>query len=221
MAWHGLSGLNWTCCGIGDMLLLWFFSWACSLFLTDLTLGIFFRDKPSLFYFPSGTSIMIRSPFPLLKKAHVLKTWRPVSHGVMKHEGSDLTNGSPHHCWQVEPGWWKQVPGKVCLIPGLLLHGVLRIYLQWGDPLGSLHALTSNPKSTELSDHRLEPLKFWAQISLLLCCSLRYLLQQCKLDEHISIQLLLNLDNHGFLAYKFYSDHSIQFFVWQMTTTSC
>lgn len=40
------------------------------------------------------------------------------------------------------------------------------------------------------------------------------LFSQCKADEHISIQLLLNLDNYGFLAYKFYSDHGIQFFVW-------
>lgn len=150
---------------------LWFFSWACSLFFIDLTLSIFFIDKPSLFYFPSRTVIMIRSPFPLLKKAHVLKTWRPVGHGVMKHEKIDLTNGFPHHYWEVGPGWRKQVPGKVCLVPRSLLHGVLCIYLQRGDPLGPLHALTSYPKATELSDHRLEPLKFWAQISLPLCCS--------------------------------------------------
>lgn len=191
MAWHGLNGLNWTRRGIGNMFLLPFFSWACSLFLIDLTLGIFFRDKPSLFYFPSRTVIMIRSPFPLIKKAHVLKTWRLVGHGLTKHEGFDLINGFSHHYWEVGPGWRKQVPGKVCLIPGLLLHGVLCIYLQQGDPLGSLHALTSYPKAIELSDHRLEPLKFWAQISLSLCCFLRCLLQQYKADEHISIQLLL------------------------------
>lgn len=196
------------------MFLLWFFSWECLLFFIDLTLGIFFRDKPSLFYYPSRTVIMIHFPFPLLKKAHVLKTWRPVGHVVMKHEEFDLTNGFPHHYWEVGPGWWKQVPGKICLIPGLLLYGVLCIYLPWGDSLGPLHVLTSYPKTTELSDHRLEPLKFWVQISLPLCCFLRYLLQQCKADEHISIQLLLNLDNYGFLAYKFYSDHGTQFFVW-------